>query len=96
MSESLPYGEIKFDRIVELEHRLNTPDDSDIGYFLVVDLKNPDEIKEKKQSIFHFVLKVRKLFLILLDHIGMKTNRIVIHKKKRLICGWTDKKNYLV
>ena len=47
MSEYLPYDEIEFDRNVRLEDILNTADDSDIGYFIEVDLKNPDNIKEK-------------------------------------------------
>ena len=46
-SEYLPYDEIKFDRNGNLEDILNTPDDSDIGYFIEVDLKYPDKIKEK-------------------------------------------------
>ena len=33
MSKPLPYDEIKFDKSVELEDILNTPDDNDIGYF---------------------------------------------------------------
>ena len=37
MSQLLPYDEIKFDTNVKLEDILNTPDDSDIGYFLEVD-----------------------------------------------------------
>ena len=37
MSQSLPYDEIKFDKNVKLEDILNTPDDSDIGYFVEVD-----------------------------------------------------------
>ena len=38
MSEPLPYDETKFDRDNKLEDILNTPDDSDIGYFVEVDL----------------------------------------------------------
>ena len=38
MSEPLPYDEIKFDNNVNLEDVLNTPDDSDIGYFAEVNL----------------------------------------------------------
>ena len=48
MSEPLPYDEIKFDNNLKLEDILNTPDDSDIGYFIEVDLKYSDTIKEKK------------------------------------------------
>ena len=47
MSEPLPYDEIKFDKNVKLEDILNTPGDSDIGYFIEVDLKHSDKIKEK-------------------------------------------------
>ena len=50
MSESLPYDEIKLDTNVELEDILNTPDDSDIGYFIEVDLTYPDNIKEKTKN----------------------------------------------
>ena len=50
MSESLPYDENKFDRYVELEDILNTPDDSDIGYFIEVDLKNLDNKKYKTKN----------------------------------------------
>ena len=49
MSQSLPYDEIKFDKNVKLEEFLNTPDDSDIGYFIEVDLKYPNNIRENKE-----------------------------------------------
>ena len=55
MSEPLPYDEIKFDNNVNLEDILNTPDDSDIGYFIEVDLIYPNNIKEKTNN-FPFVL----------------------------------------
>ena len=47
MSEPLPYEEIKLENIVKLEDILNTPDDSDNGYFIEVDLKYPDNIRQK-------------------------------------------------
>ena len=50
MIQSLPYGEIKFDKDVKLEDILNTPDDSDMEYFIECDLINPDNIKEKTDS----------------------------------------------
>ena len=50
MSQPLPYDEIKFDKSVELEDILNTPDDSNIGYFVEVNLKYPDNIKEKTKN----------------------------------------------
>ena len=39
MSQSLPFDEIKFDKNVKLEEILNTPGNSDTGYFIEVDLK---------------------------------------------------------
>ena len=33
MSQPLPHDEIKFDKKVKLEDILNTPDNSDIGFF---------------------------------------------------------------
>ena len=42
---------------------LNTPDDNEIGYFLELDLKYSDNIKEKKR-FFHYVQRIKKLILI--------------------------------
>ena len=47
MSQFLPYDEIKFEKDICLEEILNTSDDNEIGYFLEVDLKYPDDIKQK-------------------------------------------------
>ena len=66
MSQPLPYDKFGMlhgdpDLYMNwLEEILNTPDDSDIGYFIEADLRYPDDIKQK-QRIFHFVLKI-KLF----------------------------------
>ena len=60
MSEDLLYDEIIFDRNVKLEDILNTPDDSDIGYFIEVDLTNPDNKKEKTK-LFLFAPVKRKI-----------------------------------
>ena len=48
MSEPVPYDKIIFHRNVELEDIIKTPDDSNIGYFVELDLKYPDKIREKK------------------------------------------------
>ena len=64
MSQPLPYDEIEIwlgdpDLYMNwLEKILNTPDESDIGYFVEADLRYPDVLKEK-QRIFHFVLKIK-------------------------------------
>ena len=47
MSEPLLHDEIKFDNSVKLKYIIKTPDDSDIGYFIEVDLKHSDNIKGK-------------------------------------------------
>ena len=49
MSEPLPYDEIEFDGDIKLEDLLNTPDDSDIGFFIEIDLTYPNNTKEKKK-----------------------------------------------
>ena len=50
MSEPLPYDETKFDKDVKLEHILKTPGDSDIRYFIEVDLIYSDEFKKKTKG----------------------------------------------
>ena len=66
MCQPLPYDEIEMWHghpdlnMKKLDEILDTPDDSDIGYSVEVDLRHPDDIKEKKIS--HLLLKL-KLFL---------------------------------
>ena len=79
MSQKLLYDESKFDRNVQLEDLINTPDDSDIGCFLEFDLNNPDDIKEKTKFL-NFVLWKEKLFPTFLLFIWVKTNQILIQK----------------
>ena len=56
MIQFLPYDEIQMwhgdpDLYMNwLDEFLNTPDDADIGYFLEVDLKYPDDLKEKTKN----------------------------------------------
>ena len=50
MSQPLPFDELKFDNNVKLEDNLNTPDDSNIGYFIEVDLTDSNNIKEKTKN----------------------------------------------
>ena len=69
MSQVLPYDEIEMWHghpdlyMNKLQEILNTPDDSDIGQFVEVHLNSSDNIK-KKQRVFHFVQRIRKLILI--------------------------------
>ena len=56
MIQPLPYDETEMWHghpdlyMNKLKEILNTPHDSDIGYFLEVDLKYPDNIKEKTKN----------------------------------------------
>ena len=49
---------IKFESNIDIDTILATADDSEIGYFVEVDLKYPDEIKDKTKRTFHSVLKI--------------------------------------
>ena len=63
MSEYLPFTEIEMWKghpdcyIDKLEDKLYTSNDSDIGYFVGIDLKNPDAIKEKTKTFKNCVEK---------------------------------------
>ena len=94
MSQPLPYDEIKFDNNIKLEDILNTPDDSDIGYFIEIDLTYPDNIKEKTKN-FPFAPVNKKINP---DNFNDYMNEIksdTYIQTKKLICDWSDKKNYL-
>ena len=90
MSQYLPYDDIKFDGDVKVEDILNTSDDSEVGYFVEVDLKYPEGIREKTKN-FPFCPEIKfspqdKLT----DY--MKIMKVDSHTKcKKLICDWTDK-----
>ena len=95
MSQPLPFDEIKFEQNVKLEDILNTPDDSDIGYFVEVGLKYPNNIKQKA-TYFPFAPENKKINP---DDFNDYMNEIkpdTYAKTKKLICDWSDKKNYLV
>ena len=95
MSETLPYDEFKFDNSVKLEDILNTPDDSDFGHFIEVDLKYSDNLKEKTKH-FPFAPVNKKInpdgFSDYMKEIKPQT----YNQTMKLICDWSDKKNYLV
>ena len=95
MSEYLPFDEIKFDNNVKFEYILNTPDDSDIGYFIEVDLKYSDNIKQKTKN-FPFAPVNKKIdpndFSDYMKEIKPDTH----NQTKKLICDWSDKKISLV
>ena len=96
MSQPLPYDNIKFEtENVCLEEILNTPDDNDIGYFLEVDLEYPYNIRQKTKY-FPFCPENKTVSK---NDFGpymklIMPKNYVSHKK--LICDWTDKRNYLI
>ena len=100
MSQFLRYDEIEMwhghpDKYWNwLEEILKTPDDSEIGYFLEVDLKYPDKIKEKTKN-FPFCPENKKINPDKYnDYMKKKPKNYT--KSKKLICDWTDKKKYLI
>ena len=101
MSQFLPYDEIEMwhghpDKYWNwLDEILNTPDDNEIGYFLEVDLKYPNNIKEKTKN-FPFCPENKT---ICSDKYNDYMNNIKpknYTKSKKLICDWTDKNKYLI
>ena len=95
MSEPLPYDEIKFDKNVELEDILNTPDDSDIGYFVEVDLIYPDNIKNKTKNL-PFAPVNKKINPDNYNDYMKEIKPDTYIQTSKLICDWSDKKNYLI
>ena len=78
-----------------MEDIINTLDDSDIGYFIEVDLNYPENIKEKTKN-FPFAPVNKKINP---DNFSdyMKTIKPDTYiQTEKLICDWSDKKNYLV
>ena len=96
MSEPLPYDEIKFETDnVCLEEILNTPDNADKGYFLEVDLKYSDNIKEKTKK-FPFAPMNKKINPNDFNNYMKEIKPDTYTSTKKLICDWSDKKNYLI
>ena len=101
MSQMLPYDEIDIwhghpDKYWKwLDIILNTSDDSEIGYFLEVDLKYPDNIKEKTKY-FPFCPENRKKNPNKYNEYMKSIKPENYTKSKKLICDWTNKKKYLI
>ena len=95
MSQYLPYDDIKFDGDVKLEDILDTPDDSEVGYFVEVDLKYPEEIREKTKN-FPFCPDNKFSPQDKFTEYMKKMKQDSYAKCKKLICDWTDKKKYVI
>ena len=70
MIQSLPYDETKFDKNVQLDDILDTEDDFDIVYFHEINLKNPNEMKEKTSNFPFFPENRRSLQDIFSDYMN--------------------------
>ena len=79
----------------ELEEILNNPDENNNGYSVEVDIKYPDEIKEKTKN---FPFCPENKFIpndVFSKNVkGMKLDKYIQNKK--WVCDWTDQKNYLI
>ena len=101
MSQMLPYDEIEMwhgdpDKYWNwLDEIFNTPDDNEIGYFLEVDLKYPDNIKEKTKNL-PFCPVNKKIDPDKHNDYMKKIKPENYTKSKKLICDWSDKKKYLI
>ena len=101
MSQLLPYDEIEIwhghpDKYSNwLDIILNTPDNSEIGYFLEVNLKYPDNIKQKTKY-FPFCPENKKVNPKKFNKYMDKVKPETYTNSKKLICDWTDKKKYLI
>ena len=95
MSEPLPYDEIKFNKNFKIEDILNTPDDSDIGYFIEADLIYPYNIKEKTKN-FPFAPVNKKINPDNFNDYMKEIKPDTYKQTSKLICDWCDKKNYLI
>ena len=95
MSQYLPYDEIKFDNNINLEDIINTSDDNDIGYFVEVALKYPDKIKEKSKN-FPFAPVNKKINTNDFKDYMKEIKPDTYMQSSKLICDWSDKKNYLI
>ena len=91
MSQYLPYDEIKFDNTVKLEDILNTPDDSDIGYFIELDLTYPNKIKEKTKN-FPFAPMNKKINPDNFNDYMKEIKPDTYIQSRKLICDWSGKK----
>ena len=95
MSQALPYDEIKFDKNVKFEDILNSPDDSVVGYFIEVDIKHPDNIKQKTKH-FPFAPVNNKINPVDFSDYMKKIKPSTHNETRKLLCDWTIKRNYLI
>ena len=78
----------------KLEEVLKTPEDSDTGYFVEVDLKNPDKL-EKETKSFPFAPQNKAIPKDKYNEYMKKMKPNNYTKAKKLLSYWTNDKNYL-
>ena len=86
---------LTFDKDVKLEKKINKTDDNDIGYFLEVDLPYTNNIKEKTKN-FPFVSGNNKIVPDNFATFMNKNKPITYTQTMKLLCDWSDEKNYLI
>ena len=97
MSQPLPYDKIEMwhghpDLYMSWsEETLNNPDDTDIGYFVEVDLRYPDNVTEKTKN-FTFCPENKIIHKAKYKEYMKKMKLKNYTKTMKLICDWTDKK----
>ena len=95
MIQPLPYDEFEIKHghpdlyLSNSEEDLNTPDDSNIGYFVEVDLRYIDIIKEKTKT-FPFCPENKVIPKDKNNEFMKKRKPKSYIKARRLLCDWTD------
>ena len=95
MSQPLPYDESKFEKNVCLNEILNTPDNSDIGYFLKVNLSILIT-KDKKTNDFPFAPENKEINPNFFSDYMKEVKPDTYTQTKKLKSDWSDKKKYLI
>ena len=78
-----------------LEEILKTPDNSDIGYFIEVDLRYPNNIEEKTKN-FPCCPGNKNIPKDKYKDYMRKIKPKNYTKAKKVLCDWFDKKNFLI
>ena len=95
MSQMIPYDEINFDKTPKIEDLLKSKHESDIGYFVEVDLSYPDNIKQETKN-FPFAPENKKTNPDNFSDYIKKIKPDTYTQTKKKKSDWSDKNNYLI